>query len=161
MDTTKDNLIKNISEQKEIILNNLQALGDPKTDSNIKAVRQAANSITADLIKLKMTIVKEPAPSSCLTAEHLSKVANALNSTLSTIQKQETIDKVIRMASYTSGVNAEYFQELEKAQHDLDNDFQNQIKCQGDTLEAIYCLLCNSDDEAEVKNNLEALGIDY
>ncbi|MDK7301792.1 hypothetical protein [Aerococcus urinae] len=161
MNTTKDDLIKDISNQTKIIQNSINAISSRETNPNIKAIQGAVNNITTDLFWLKPAPEGDPEAPCCLTAEHLNKVANALNPTLFTIQKQEMIDKVIRMASCASGVNSEFFQELKKAQHDLDEDFQNQIKRQGETLETIYCLLCNSYDEAEVKSSLEALGIDY
>ncbi|MDK7801912.1 hypothetical protein, partial [Aerococcus urinae] len=88
--------------------------------------------------------LQEPEVTCYLTTEHLSQVASALDPILSTIKKQETIDDLISLATHANRVKPEYYDELEKFQRELDEDFQNQIKRQGETLEAIYCLLSNS-----------------
>ncbi|WP_195853426.1 hypothetical protein [Aerococcus urinae] len=161
METTKDELIKDISKQKNIIQNNLPALGDPQTDPRIKAIQRAVTSITANLFWLRPAPEGTPEDLCYLNPYHLDQLANVLYPVIDLIEKQEAIDKLIYLASYASTNDLDCFHELEGIQKDFDNDFQEKIMRQGDTLATIYCLLCNSDDEAEVQSNLEALGIEY
>ncbi|MCY3083411.1 hypothetical protein ODY73_02910 [Aerococcus sp. JJEM-2022b] len=161
MNTTKDDLIKDISNQTKIIQNSINAISSRETNPNIKAIQGAVNNITANLFWLRPAPEGTPEDLCYLNPYHLDQLANVLYPVIDLIEKQEAIDKLIYLASYASANDLDCFHELEGIQKDFDNDFQEKIMRQGDTLATIYCLLCNSDDEAEVQSNLEALGIEY
>ncbi|WP_195852790.1 hypothetical protein [Aerococcus tenax] len=161
MNTTKDDLIKDISNQTKIIQNSINAISSRETNPNIKAIQGAVNNITTDLFWLKPAPEGTPEDLCYLNPYHLDQLANVLYPVIDLIEKQEAIDKLIYLASYASTNDLDCFHELKGIQKDFDNDFQEKIMRQGDTLATIYCLLCNSDDEAEVQSNLEALGIEY